>query len=164
MKYLGNYIDWVENSWIDFVKNNVGKTFPKGQIPIDSYESQEFKAATDAGYDLDKVLWYVFEKDDTGFDIVPTWTEKSTSWWITKLLPGQYMPMHRDPFTQYRNCKRYWMPLTDYQPGHIFIYKDTFVNDYKAGDLYRYDLSTEIHGAANIGHSVRIILQITEYI
>jgi hypothetical protein len=56
------------------------------------------------------------------------------------------------------------MPLTDYQPGHIFIYRNTFINNYKAGDLYKYDISTEIHGAANIGHTVRIILQVTEYI
>jgi len=61
-------------------------------------------------------------------------------------------------------CNRYWMPLQDYTAGHVFIYKDKMIADYKAGDVYQFDNETDTHGAANIGHTSRIMLLVTEYI
>jgi hypothetical protein len=46
----------------------------------------------------------------------------------------------------------------------VFLYKDTALTKYKAGDVFEYIDSSDIHGAANIGHTVRIILQVTEYL
>jgi hypothetical protein len=54
--------------------------------------------------------------------------------------------------------------MQDYEPGHIFIYKNELVKDYKAGDVFIYDDSQDIHGAANISYLPRIILQITDYL
>jgi hypothetical protein len=80
------------------------------------------------------------------------------------MYPGQFTPMHRDPHTIDINCKRYWIPLQDYELGHIFIYKDQIITNYKKGDVYTYDDANEIHGAVNLGFTPRVILQITEFI
>jgi hypothetical protein len=56
------------------------------------------------------------------------------------------------------------MPLQDYEPGHIFIYKDDIINDYLMGDVYEFESPTDIHGAANIGHTPRLMLLVTEYL
>jgi hypothetical protein len=37
------------------------------------------------------------------------------------------------------------------------------ITNYRAGDVYEYINSTDSHGAANIGHIPRIVLQVTEY-
>jgi hypothetical protein len=55
------------------------------------------------------------------------------------------------------------MPWQDYQPGHVFLYENKFISEYKFGDLYQYYDSNALHGAANIGHVPRIILQVSTY-
>jgi hypothetical protein len=74
------------------------------------------------------------------------------------------MPMHVDPHTVSKPCKRYWMPLQDYYPGHIFVYGDEMINGYREGDVYMFDREFDIHGSANIGHMPRVMLLITEYL
>ena len=75
--------------------------------------------------------------------------KKIVYWWITKLLPGQMMPMHTDPHThEEQTCKRYWVPLQDYVPGHVFIYGESMMQNYKRGDVFQYENSTDEHGAA----------------
>jgi hypothetical protein len=56
------------------------------------------------------------------------------------------------------------MPLQDYTAGHVFIYKDEMITGYKAGDVFQFENETDIHGAANIGHTARIMLLVTEYL
>ena len=51
-----------------------------------------------------------------------------------------------------------------YHQGHIFIINDKLVTDYKAGDVYEYVHEQDTHGAANIGHIPRLVLQVTEYL
>jgi hypothetical protein len=74
------------------------------------------------------------------------------------------MPMHTDPHTHERQCNRYWIPLQGYESGHLFIYKNQLITNYKAFDVFKYDHEHDAHGAANIGHSPRIVLQVTEYV
>ena len=105
--------------------------------------------------------WWVYEEKDLGKLDLPL---SNYHWWITKLYPGQFMPMHTDPHTHEQSCNRYWIPLQDYQPGHIFIYKDKFITDYKAYDVFEYENEQDMHGAANIGHTPRVVLQVTEYV
>jgi hypothetical protein len=73
------------------------------------------------------------------------------------------MPMHTDPHTHEESCKRYWIPLQDYESGHIFIYKNTLMTEYSANDVFVYKNAQDSHGAANIGHTPRVVLQVTEY-
>lgn len=163
MNLIGNY-NFVQDSWIQEVIDNDGQARPRDWPPAFAVESAEYAKAQQAGYDLTAVHWWVYEKQDVNFNIVPPFVNGEYHWWITKLYPGQYMPVHTDPHTHEQTCKRYWCPLQDYHPGHIFLYKDTVPVNYKKGDVFVYDQEQDMHGAANIGHIPRLVLQITEFV
>jgi len=166
MIYIGNYSDWIKQEYIDYIMNNDGVVRPKTSEK--NPDTEEFRKAAEVGYDLNSIMWRLYEDKVTPLDIqlpIDT-TDKICLWWFIKLLPGNYMPMHRDPHVTWekvKNCNRYWMPLQDYEPGHVFIYKNQMLSDYKKGDLYRYEDSNEIHGAANIGYTPRITFMFSVY-
>lgn len=164
MIYIGNFANWIKPEWITYLLNNNGTLRPSGGGNPDS---EEFRIATSAGYDLTKTYWQHYCDTSCPLEITPPIeTDKKILWWFIKMLPGNFMPMHRDPHVTepgYNNCKRYWMPLQDYTPGHIFIYNKEFMVDYKAGDLWMYDDANEIHGAVNIGYTPRLTFQFTEF-
>tara|TARA_B110000503_G_scaffold24454_1_gene38573 strand:+ start:216 stop:707 length:492 start_codon:yes stop_codon:yes gene_type:complete len=162
MLFNGNWKTHLNNNLKQRVLDTVGSARPRDWPPAFAVESDEYNRAAEAGYDLSAVHWWVYEEKDVGPLVLPL--ENEHHWWITKLYPGQFMPMHSDPHTHERRCKRYWIPLQDYQPGHIFIYKKELMIDYKAYDVFSYDQSTDLHGAANIGHTPRLVLQVTEYV
>ena len=162
MKFVGNWKHQIHPKQRQRVLDNDGQARPRDWPPAFAVESDEYKRAKEAGYDLTQVHWWVYEQKDLGALILPL--ENEYHWWITKLNPGQFMPMHSDPHTHERVCKRYWIPLQDYQPGHIFIYKDKLIKNYKEYDVFEYEKSTDLHGAANIGHTPRVVLQVTEFL
>jgi hypothetical protein len=164
MKFLYNVMHLLDIRWVDLVLTTTGKPRPDFSNLLNNYEKNSYQAAVDAGYCFDKPLWTIYEKDDLDITVNTPWCSGKVSWWITKMMPGQYMPIHSDPFTQESNVKRYWVPLMNYVPGHVFIYKDKMITNYKAGDLYEFDISTELHAAANISYVPRVMLQITEYL
>lgn len=161
MLRIENWGDVLDSSLRQRVLDTVGYARPRDWPPAFAIESAEYNRAKEAGYDLTAVHWWVYEEKHLGKLDLPL---NEYHWWITKLYPGQYMPMHTDPHTHERPCKRYWIPLQDYEPGHIFIYKDKMITDYNAYDVYMYDQEQDIHGAANIGHTPRVVLQVTEYV
>jgi hypothetical protein len=165
MIFVGNFKSWISDTWIEEILNTRGTARPaEGKRPDSPEENAEYAKARNAGYKDDNTFFYMFDKHNTNFDIIPPFIEGKFHWWITKMLPGNFMPVHTDPHTQYqKNSKRYWMPWQDYHPGHLFLYKDTVITNYKAGDVYVYADSSAIHGAANIGHLPRIVLQISTY-
>ena len=134
MKYVGNF-NFIQDSWIDEILSIDGQARPRDWPALNAVESAEYKRAIEAGYNLDSVHWWVYEKQDVSFDVNAPWIKNDFHWWITKLYPGQFMPMHTDPHTHDRPCNRYWIPLQDYIPGHIFIYESSLVKDYKKGDV-----------------------------
>ena len=162
MQYLGNY-DFIKDSWIFEILSKDGQARPRDWPASSAVESAEYARAEEAGYDLNAVHWWVYEKSNVSFDITPPWVNGDYHWWITKLYPGQFMPVHTDPHTHERPCKRYWVPMQDYHSGHIFLYKDSIPVNYKKGDIYMYKQEHDSHGAANIGHIPRLVLQVTEY-
>lgn len=165
MKYIGNFADWIDSNWLDEIHANRGTARPsEGKKPDSLEEESEYAKARAAGYKDDDTFFYMFTKDNTSFDIIPPFIEGRFHWWITKMLPGNFMPVHIDPHTIFqKNSKRYWMPWQDYEPGHLFLYEDQVITNYKKGDLYEYSNSSAIHGAANIGHVPRIVLQISTH-
>lgn len=162
MQYLGNY-DFIKDNWIFEILSKDGQARPRDWPASSAVESAEYARAKEAGYDLNSVHWWVYEKSNVSFDIIPPWINGDYHWWITKLYPGQFMPVHTDPHTHERPCKRYWVPMQDYHSGHIFLYKDSVPINYKKGDVYMYKQEHDSHGAANIGHIPRLVLQVTEY-
>lgn len=163
MKYIGNFQSWIDPAWGNILLTKTGKARPRDWPPANEIEKNEYRKYQQAGYDLSAVNWWIYEKEELLMDIEPPWTVGRVQWWFTKLMPGQYMPIHTDPHTHDNRCKRFWIPLQDYIPGHIFIYKDSMITNYKSGDVYQYESSTDMHGAANIGYIPRLVLQITEY-
>jgi len=163
MKYIGNFKSWISPLWRQEILSVSGQARPRDWPPINAVESAEYRRYQEAGYDLSAVNWWVYEQQDVSFQVTPPWCVNKVHWWFTKLLPGQYMPMHIDPHAADRPCKRYWMPLQDYQAGHIFVYGDQMITRYNEGDVYMFDDERDIHGSANIGHTPRVMLLVTEY-
>jgi hypothetical protein len=163
MKYLGNYANWIQPEWVEYLLNNDGTLRPK--TLSDNPNSEEFQIATKVGYNLNETWWHHYCETSCPLKItLPILTENKSMWWFIKMLPGGKMPMHKDPHvaeegTEY--CTRYWMPLQDYEPGHIFMYKDSLIANYQAGDLYTYEDPYGLHGACNIGYTTRLTFQFT---
>lgn len=160
MKYLDNFKKYIPLNLRQRVLDTIGQARPRDWPPSTIVESAEYRKAHEAGYDLTAVHWWVYEEKELGLLQLPF---KEYHWWITKLYPGQFMPMHTDPHTHDRSCRRLWIPLQDHEPGHIFVYKNSMVTDYKAYDAFEYYDSQDNHGAANIGHTPRVVLQVTIY-
>ena len=88
MKYIGNF-DFVQDSWIEEILSKEGQARPRDWPPAFAVEREEYILANQAGYDLTQILWWVYEKQDVSFDIMPPWSTNKCHWWITKLYPGQ---------------------------------------------------------------------------
>ena len=172
MKLLGNYAHWIKQEWIDHILTNDGWGLPRdwgtdqasrvaGMIRLCGINACERALA--AGYDFGQVKYHVYNKSTSPFDLKFTDNEDDVEWRFVKLKPGDVMPMHLDSDIPDYNCRKYWMPLQDYQPGHIFIYEDKLITDYCAGDLWTYDDINALHGACNIGYTPRITFQFTTY-
>lgn len=82
----------------------------------------------------------------------------SYAWWIVLMYPGQFLPVHVDPDNPAGKFIRYWIPLQDYIPGHMFVINNRLVTDYKSGDAYKMDDSE--HYAANVSTVPRLTLQL----
>ena len=165
MIYIGNYSHWIKDEWIEYLCNNDGTLRPK--TTKENPDSQEFRIATAAGYDLSKTYWHHYTNTNNTFPLqleLPFANDHSHIWWFIKMTPGQFMPMHKDPHAvEEQDVKRYWMALQDYEEGHIHINNRHFLSDYKKGDLWMYDDPMSIHGACNIGYSPRLVFNFSTY-
>jgi hypothetical protein len=166
MKYIGNFKEWIEDQWVREILQNRGYGRPcEGTKPDSPEMENEYSKARAAGYNDNEIYFYMFDETNVSFKLPkPPFIEDKFHWWITKMMPGNFMPMHIDPHTLIEsNSKRFWMPLQDWDQGHIFMYENQVVTNYKAGDVWVYQNSNALHGAANIGYSPRLILQVSSY-
>jgi len=163
MKYIGNYSSWIKDEYIDYLLNNDGTPRPK--TTSENPDTEEFRMATEAGYDLSQTYWYHYTNNTFPLSVtIPFDSEKNHMWWFIKMKPGMFMPMHKDPHTvEETNCKRYWMALQDYHPGHIHINGKHFLCDYKKGDVWEYGDAQEVHGACNIGYIPRLVFNFSTF-
>jgi hypothetical protein len=70
--------------------------------------------------------------------------------------------MHIDPhLLDVKNPVRYTLFLQDFEPGHIFVYDDKLMSNYKSGDMYEWSDPMIVHGVTNISYKTRYTLQIT---
>ena len=166
MKFIGNLADKIDPKWLEEVLSKDGMFRPRDGAKPDTPEMHsEYANALAAGYSDTGTYFQMFDKTNCTFDIPAFHTcGRKMHWWIIKMMPGDFMPMHIDPHTKYeKNSSRFWMPLTDWVMGHIFVYEDQVITNYKAGDLWEYSDPTALHGAGNIGLTPRVILQISLY-
>lgn len=166
MKYIGNYKEIIKEEYINEILNNIGF---KGQIAPSSIENKdrykEYELAIEAGWSTETVYWWRYTNENTSIKLEFPWitSNNSTTWWIVKQTPGQVQPMHVD-VDKTNNCRRYWMPLQDYEPGHILINENYFLSGYKKGDVFEFGTALDLHGSANIGLGTRIVLLVTEHL
>ena len=68
-------------------------------------------------------------------------------------------PFHIDTFPGEQKVTRYWIACEDHEPGHIFMYDNQVLSNYKAGDVF--EITPGLwHGAANIGFTTKLSLQL----
>jgi hypothetical protein len=180
MKFIGNYSDWLKPEWVEYVLTHDGKEMPKFEFEqngildaIARGERAEFceyqKKYDAAGYKHDSLLYYIFEQDDLPFEItLPPFVKLKEGqgyyWNLFKYKPGHLLPIHSDRAAKFEhNCERYWMSWLDYTDGHVYIYKDSMLSNYKAGDAFKFPDPFGVHGAANISLTPRITFQITTF-
>ena len=163
MIYLGNFKNKIKQEWIDEILSVPGVISPKDLWTRESPHRVD-RYLESLGYCLDAEYYIViyanmlsFEKEITDMitELVPE--HKGLQWWITKMGPGQFIPLHRDLRISERQ-ERYWMTLTNESPGHLIMYEDEVITKYQAGDTWQLPDSEGQHAAANLGSGVRIAL------
>lgn len=163
MIYLGNFKNKIKQEWIDEILSIDGIISPRdlwgSEVP-----HTEDRHLESLGYRLTAEYYIViyagmlsFEKEinDMIFELVPE--HKELQWWVTKMGPGQFIPLHRDLRIAERQ-ERYWMTLTNESPGHLIMYEDEVITKYQVGDTWQLADSEGRHAAANLGSGIRIAL------
>lgn len=177
MIFYGNYKHLIKPEWIDKLlstkgieispwKDHTGSN-DDAQKNIDQTLAENNEQANlfkNGTYSDSLIMAEIYDQRNIPFNLDLGDLNKylDGDWWIVKQNPGQYMPIHRDTVNIHDDNNRFWMPWTDYQEGHVFIHEGKFMNNYKAGDLYRYNKDNDLHGSVNIGLTPRIILQISQ--
>lgn len=160
MIFMGNYADWLKPEWIDYLLNNSGFPRPGTKKLENSFEEQQNSYVNNNGYE-ETVYWYKFTPENFPFELTPPFGQAKL-WWFVKLLPGNLIPLHTDQDEETGNrTTLYWMSLTDYEPGHLFVCKDQLHTGYKKGDLFKLEHANDLHGSCNIGFTPRIIFNFT---
>jgi len=173
MKYIDNFLDWInEQHIIEHLSSCQGDKTPVWQPnrwqgnPI----LEKFTEMARPGYSNNKFFFHQMnptsrEMQDFKFTLPNVPEQRSNvSWWFVMLYPGEFQAMHIAPqLTEVINPVRYTMFLQDWEPGHIFVYDDKYISNYKAGDMFEWSDSMTVHGPANIGYNTRYTLQITMY-
>lgn len=178
MKYVGNFRHLIKDEWIAELTQVSGKVVPKDYFPegATKYTDANLK---EKDYNEDEARWFdsgYYKPSDTFFSVIYDsdlsfkithlpFVSDNTHWWFTKMDPGQYIPIHIDRGESIggNNLKGYWMAWTDWEPGHVFMYEDEAIKDYKIGDVYEYEDPRAMHCAINIGRNTRIALQIKDF-
>lgn len=80
--------------------------------------------------------------------------------------PGQLWNLHLDKLEKWMpsdpsRVQRYFIQLTDWQPGHFWSFGNYQWSGWRAGDCVTFDWINVPHSTANAGHTPRATLQIT---
>jgi len=80
--------------------------------------------------------------------------------------PGEVWNLHMDKLQKWcpedpSRVGRYFVQLTDWQPGQFWEYGNHHWNQWRAGDVSTFDWANMPHSTANAGHHPRVTLQLT---
>jgi hypothetical protein len=80
--------------------------------------------------------------------------------------PGQVWNLHLDKLEKWMpadptRVQRYFVQLTDWQPGHFWSFGNYTWQNWRAGDCVTFDWLNVPHSTANAGHTPRVTLQVT---
>lgn len=161
MNYIGNCQEFILPEFIDVVLKTNGDTRPSIQELDQSYKLETIKKWEEAGYDLSKLKWTMYYQSHFSKTLkLPPMFQGNIQWWFVKLNPGDIFPCHLDLFENKKNVKRYWIACQDYKLGHVFVYENRMLTEYRAGDIFEIDPNV-YHGSVNIGFVPKISLQIS---
>lgn len=173
MRYIGNYNFWITDDLMNHLETHDGDTryvYQPERWKTGNPILEEFNERCKKAYSKNPPCFQQFNsnsKDMESFQItLPDLPEKRSNchWWFVKLLPGQFQAMHVDPhLLEVKNPIRYTLFLQDFIPGHIFVWDDKIITNYKKGDMYEWSDPMIVHGPANISFENRYTLQITLY-
>ena len=81
-------------------------------------------------------------------------------------LPGEVWNLHIDKLQKWSpedpsRVGRYFVQLTDWQPGQFWEYGNYHWNQWSAGDVSTFDWANMPHSTANAGHHPRVTFQLT---
>jgi hypothetical protein len=172
--HRGNHKDWIDPAWIEWLLTHSGTLLPKDRLENGTLDSlihdmggEEFSWFTKYGYDPHSTFCSQFKWSDPPekfpFKLEFSFIEGVVKRWVIfKYTPGQFVPMHVDD-KRFPGERRFIMPLTPWEPGHIMINNNEYIKDYQVGDLLEFDDAEIEHGAANIGKNTRLLLSIISY-
>lgn len=172
MKFIKNYKDWIPPGLIESLDSHPGDSIPIwNEEKLSSHpELYKYRELARPGYSNGTQAYQRFTRLTDGckeFNLqLPDFPEKrkDSFWWVVKLNPGQMQFLHVDHYLYGAvNTVRYSMFLKDWEPGHIFVYDDKILTNYKAGDVYEWDDNMVEHGVVNIGFTNRYTIQIALY-
>jgi len=134
MRIIDNFRDWINPQWIEHCTEVKGLK-QEGNKGIDHVPFEGFE-------------WELYDRHNTNFNVAPPFDfgTHNWDWWIKKLLPSDGFPV----VTLTESTRRLWMPLTDYEMGHIFIYDERMIAPYLAGDLFEFEHNAP-YAAVNLG-------------
>jgi hypothetical protein len=167
--YHGNNKNWVNQEYLKMVLDGVGDQRPRTDEEDEAYKKEQFEKWYSLGYDLKGAGWSMHYYQDMGMQsmsdmVLPIDLPGTLEWWFVKINPTMTFPMHVDAFkTESKNFRRFWIPMQDYIPGHIFIYEDEMITKYKAGDIYEFTNPYAWHGAGNISYEPKVSFQLVCY-
>jgi len=80
--------------------------------------------------------------------------------------PGEVWNLHIDKLQKWcpedpSRVGRYFVQLTDWQPGQFWEYGNYHWNQWRAGDVSTFDWVNMPHSTANAGHNPRVTFQLT---
>jgi hypothetical protein len=80
--------------------------------------------------------------------------------------PGEVWNLHMDKLQKWSpedpsRVGRYFVQLTDWQPGQFWEYGNYHWNQWRAGDVSTFDWANMPHSTANAGHHPRVTFQLT---
>lgn len=161
MKFIGNYADVIKPEWVEFLLTNKGQLLPDDRECLRPDWHPQNTIMYEKWGETNRAYWYKFETQDMPFTIPwPVELGDKFDWWVVKQLPGQCVPMHYDPNDE-THTVRYVMMLQDYIPGHMLLWNDRLIKDYKVGDLFKIEDVNSWHGSSNISNEPRIIAHLT---
>lgn len=165
MRLIKNYETWLDQSIVKTIIETNGDCRPDLSMPAEEHKKGIAELALTAGYDLNKIKWTLYYSRHFTKEIkLPFDAGVDSHWWFCKLNPGDMFPMHQDLFEENKpNIRRFWMPCDNSKLGHIFVYGNKMLEDYRAGDLFEFEDPKEWHAACNLGFEPKISLQIVSY-
>ncbi len=132
----------------------------------EEYDQEEYDLEQQ-GYSRDHVV------TNLNYDLAPVFQRIADQFGLDKCMarihvqhPGQTWNLHLDKLEKWMpedpgQVVRYFVQLTDWQPGHFWNFGNYQWWGWRAGDIATFDWWNVPHATANAGHVPRATLQIT---